>query len=155
MSFPEVEILLVEDSAADAEIALHALRRENLANDVHVATDGQEALDYIFGPRGIASREGPGAAPRLVLLDLNLPKVNGLEVLRRIKADPGTCMIPVVVLTSSKEERDLVESYRLGVNSFIQKPVDFNQFRNTVRKFGFYWLVVNKVPGALAPELTQ
>jgi CheY-like chemotaxis protein len=141
---PAVEILLVEDSPADAELTLHALRRDNLANSVHVAADGQEALDYLFGHGKHAAQSG--VPPRLVLLDLNLPRVNGLDVLRQIKASPELHSVPVVVLTSSKDERDLVESYRLGVNGYIQKPVDFNQFRKAVQAVGLYWLVVNRVP---------
>ncbi len=133
----EVEILLVEDNPADVELTLRALRKNNLANRVHVARDGEQALEYIFGT---------GDAPKLVILDLKLPKVDGLEVLRRIKADERTRVIPVVVMTSSQEERDVVESYRLGVNSYIVKPVDFNKFIHSVIDLGLYWLVLNKPP---------
>jgi CheY-like chemotaxis protein len=142
MSAQEVEILLVEDNPADAELTVHALRRDNLANHIEVACDGEEALDFLFHRGSFADRQN--ARPlRLVLLDLKLPKVDGLEVLRAIKSDPDTRSIPVVVLTSSTEETDLVRSYELGVNSYIQKPVDFDKFREIVKQLGLYWLVVN------------
>jgi CheY-like chemotaxis protein len=137
------EILLVEDDPNDVELTLHALRAENLANRIEIARDGEEALDFLFNRGAFANR--PTSNPRLVLLDLKLPKVNGMEVLRQIKSDAGLKTIPVVILTSSREDRDLVESYRLGVNSYIQKPVDFDQFRETVKQLGLYWLVVNEV----------
>lgn len=144
-----VEILLVEDNAADAELALHALKKAQVGNRIHLVRDGQEALDFIFclGPYAGRNLENP---PKLVLLDLKLPKVDGLQVLRALKADPKTRFIPVTVLTSSREEKDMVESYQLGVNSYIQKPVDFDQFRNTVQQLGMYWLVVNQLPGPRA-----
>ncbi|MBI4466895.1 MAG: response regulator [Acidobacteria bacterium] len=140
----EVEILLVEDDPADVELTLHALRN-NLRNQIYVARDGEEALDFLLcrGPYSSRSFDHP---PRLILLDLKLPKVDGLEVLREIKKDARTRAIPVVVLTSSKEEKDLVNSYRLGTNSYIQKPVDFDQFRETVKQVGLYWLLVNEPP---------
>ena len=143
MTQGEVEILLVEDNEADAELALHALRHSKLTEQIHVAHDGEEALDFLFcrGSYGDRSIEHP---PKLVLLDLKLPKVDGLEVLREIKNDPRTKPIPVVVLTSSKEEQNLVNGYRLGVNSYIEKPVDFNQFRETVNQVALYWLRVNQ-----------
>jgi two-component system response regulator len=147
MNKQEVEILLVEDSESDAELTLHALRRENLANNIVVAWDGEEALDFLFCRGAHAGRAGK-ALPRLVLLDLKLPRIDGLEVLRAIKADERTRFTPVVVLTSSREDRDLIESYQLGVNSYIQKPVDFDQFRETVRKTGLYWLLINQIPPA-------
>jgi two-component system response regulator len=140
------DILLVEDDPNDIELTLHALRAENLANHIHVARDGQEALDFLFNRGAYATR--PVTNPRLVLLDLKLPKVNGMEVLRQIKGDAVLKMVPVVVLTSSREDRDLVGSYKLGVNSFIQKPVEFDQFRETVKQLGLYWLVVNEVTNA-------
>jgi len=141
----QIEILLVEDNRDDVELTLHALRKENLANHIHVARDGEEALDFLFcnGLHADRSFEHP---PRLILLDLKLPKVDGMEVLRRLKADPRTQCIPVVILTSSKEERDLVKGYGLGANSYIQKPVDFDQFRETVKNVGLYWLLINQAP---------
>jgi CheY-like chemotaxis protein len=141
----QVEILLVEDNPDDLELTLHTLGKEKLANKIQVARDGEEALDFIFcaGPHAERSFEHP---PRLVLLDLKLPKVDGMEVLQRLKADPRTRNIPVVILTSSKEERDLIKGYGLGVNSYIQKPVDFDEFRETIKAVGLYWLVVNQNP---------
>ncbi len=153
MAVDEVEILLVEDNLADVELTLHALRRNDLANRIHVARDGEEALDYLFG-RGNYSQRPPDTQLKLVLLDLKLPKVDGIEVLRAIKSDPRTKATPVVILTSSKEERDLVSSYQLGVNSYIQKPVDFSEFRETVRQLRLYWLVVNQPP-PLAAAVTS
>ena len=140
-----VDILLVEDNPNDLELALRALKKHHLANNVIVARDGAEALDFIFGTGSYADRQIE-KIPKVVLLDLKLPKVDGLEVLRRIKADERTKTIPVVVLTSSQEERDVVDSYRLGVNSYIVKPVDFDQFIDSVSKLGLYWLVCNKPP---------
>ncbi len=140
-----VEILLVEDNPADVELTLRALKRHNLANKVHTVTDGVEALDYIFAIGAYAHRKIENA-PKMVLLDLKLPKINGLEVLRKIKEDKRAKVIPVVVLTSSAEERDIVESYKLGVNSYIVKPVDFDKFLNTVQELGFYWVLLNKPP---------
>mgnify|MGYP001181845829 CR=1 FL=1 len=140
-----VEILLVEDNPSDLELALHALRRNNLANHIEIARDGAEALDFIFATGAFSHRDVENG-PRVILLDLKLPKVDGLEVLRRVKADPRTKKIPVVVLTSSREERDIVESYELGVNSYITKPVDFDQFTEAVRAMGFYWLLLNQPP---------
>jgi len=139
----DVEILLVEDNPDDVELTLHALRLENLANHIHVVRDGEEVLDYLFG-RGVYGDRSLEYPLKLVMLDLKLPKVDGLEVLRVIKMTPHTKAIPVVILTSSREERDLVESYRLGVNSYIQKPVDFGQFREVVKQLGLYWLLVNQ-----------
>jgi two-component system response regulator len=141
----QIEILLVEDNKDDVELTLHALRKENLANSIHVARDGEEALEFLFcnGAHVERSFDHP---PKLVLLDLKLPKVDGMEVLRRLKADPRTKTIPVVILTSSKEERDLVQGYGLGANSYIQKPVDFEQFRDTVKTVGLYWLLINQAP---------
>lgn len=139
------ELLLVEDSAADIELTLHVLRRNKVTNRIHVVRDGEEALDFIFA-RGSYAERSSAAAPRLILLDLKLPKVDGIEVLRILKSDPRTKIIPVVVLTSSKEQVDVLESYRLGVNSYVQKPVDFDQFCDTVRQLGVYWLLVNEPP---------
>lgn len=147
MNTDEVEILLVEDSPNDVELTLHALRKENLSNNIHVVRDGEEALDFLFC-RGTYDHRTQERPPKLVILDLKLPKITGLEVLRAMKNDIQTRAIPVTILTSSKEDRDLVESYKLGVNSYIQKPVDFNQFRETVKQLGLYWLVVNLSPPA-------
>jgi CheY-like chemotaxis protein len=149
MTQRQIEILLVEDNESDLELTLHALRKENLANNIHVARDGEEALEFIFC-NGADSDRSFSAPPRLILLDLKLPKIDGMEVLRRLKADPRTRAIPVVILTSSREERDLVDSYGLGANSYIQKPVDFEQFRETVKSTGFYWLLINQMPTTVA-----
>ena len=140
-----VEILLVEDNPNDVELTLHALKKNNIANRVEVVRDGAEALEFIFAAGAYASRSIEHA-PKVILLDLKLPKVDGLEVLRQIKSDPRTRAIPVVVLTSSREERDIVESYNLGVNSYIVKPVDFEQFTEAVRHLGLYWLLLNQPP---------
>jgi two-component system, response regulator len=145
MSDHQVEILLVEDNPNDVKLALHAFKTHNLANRVHVVRDGAEALEFIFGTDRYAERNAV-AGPKLILLDLKLQLVDGIEVLRQIKADERTCMIPVVVMTSSNEDRDMVESYKLGVNSYIRKPVDFNQFTEAVRQLGCYWLLLNEVP---------
>lgn len=141
----EIEILLVEDNPDDVELTLRALRKHNLANNVQVVRDGAEALEFIFGTGAYAGRD-INHKPRVIFLDLKLPKVDGLEVLRKVKADERTKTIPVVVLTSSHEERDVVESYKLGVNSYITKPVDFDKFVLTVKELGFYWLLLNKPP---------
>jgi CheY-like chemotaxis protein len=140
-----IEILLVEDNPADLELTLHALRHDNLANRIEVARDGEEALDFLFC-RGIHGKRSPTQMPKLILLDLKLPKVDGIEVLRQVKANPKTKTIPITVLTSSKEENDLARCYELGVNSYIQKPVDFDKFRDVVKQFSLYWLVVNMPP---------
>jgi len=139
-----VEILLVEDNPNDVELALHALKANNFTR-VEVMRDGAEALDFIFC-RGDFSRRNPEERPKVIMLDLKLPRVDGLEVLKRIKSDPASRMIPVVVLTSSREECDIVESYQLGVNSYIVKPVDFDQFSEAVRGLGLYWLARNQPP---------
>jgi two-component system response regulator len=140
-----VEILLVEDSPADVELTLHALRHNRIANRIHVVEDGDEALDFLFC-RGAYSDRPFESPPKVVLLDLKLPKVDGLEVLRQVKSDPRTKSVPVVILTASREEKDLVDGYRLGVNAYIQKPVDFDQFRQTVKQLGLHWLVINQPP---------
>ncbi len=140
-----IEILLVEDNPNDVELTLHALKANNLTNPVHVVRDGAEALDFIFSTGMYADRKHD-PAPRVILLDLKLPKVDGLEVLRRIKSDPLKKAIPVVVLTSSREEADITQSYDLGVNSYIVKPVDFEQFVQAVKNLGLYWLLLNQPP---------
>jgi two-component system, response regulator len=154
MNSQEYEILLVEDDPADAELTVLSLRKERLANRIEVARDGAEALDFLFCRGAYADRsfERP---PRLVLLDLKLPRVSGHEVLRAIKADERTRSIPVVVLTSSDQERDLVECYRLGVNSYVQKPVELQKFQEVVRQFGMYWLMVNHAPPSIAFAATS
>jgi CheY-like chemotaxis protein len=141
----EVEILLVEDNPHDAEMTLRALRRHNLANRVHWVKDGAEALDFVFCQGAYAGR-GPQKPLRLVLLDIKMPKVDGIEVLRRLKADPRTGPTPVVVMTSSAEERDVVESYRLGANSYVVKPVRFDAFLEAAASVGLYWLLTNRAP---------
>jgi len=141
----EVEILLVEDNPDDAELALRALKKHNLANHVVVATDGEEALDFIFG-RGAYSGRKVENGPKIIILDLKLPKVDGLEVLRAVKGDERTKIIPIIALTSSNEEKDVIESYRLGVNSYIVKPVEFDKFVIAVRDLGLYWLLLNRPP---------
>jgi two-component system response regulator len=140
-----IEILLVEDNPNDVELTLHALQKNKLSNPVHVARDGAEALDYIYGNGEYQGRDIE-QKPKVILLDLKLPKIDGLEVLRRLKSDPLTETIPVVVLTSSREERDIVDSYKLGVNSYITKPVDFEQFNTAVQQLGMYWLLLNQPP---------
>jgi two-component system response regulator len=139
-----IEILLVEDNPNDEMLALHAFKKQNIASRVQVVRDGAEALEFIFCQGRYASRTVEN--PKLILLDLKLPLVDGIEVLRRVRADPRTHLIPIVVLTSSSEERDIVESYSLGVNSYIVKPVDFEQFNEVARHLGYYWLLLNRQP---------
>jgi len=138
-------ILLVEDNPDDEALTLRAFKKHNITNDVVVAHDGAEALEYLFGTGRYAGRD-MALTPQLILLDLKLPKVDGLEVLRQLRADDRTRLLPVVVLTSSTEERDLVESYRLGANSYVRKPVDFTQFVEAARQLGLYWLLMNQPP---------
>lgn len=145
LSTTPVEILLVEDNPSDVELALHALAKHNLANRIQVVRDGAEALEFVFCTGAYAQRTIENS-PKVILLDLKLPKVDGLEVLRQIKADQRTRAIPVVVLTSSREEPDIVESYQLGVNSYIVKPVNFERFTEAVRQLGLYWLLLNQPP---------
>jgi CheY-like chemotaxis protein len=144
-SHDEVEILLVEDNPQDAEMTLRALTKRNLANRVRHAQDGEEALQFLFGSDASAGRRS-ASLPKVVLLDLKLPKVDGLEVLQKIKSEESTRSIPVVVLTSSREDRDLVDAYSLGANSYIVKPVEFDKFLDAVQQLGLYWLIVNKTP---------
>ena len=138
-----MEVLLIEDNPADAELTMHALRKENVANRIVHLADGEQALDFLFCRGAYASRSFADP-PRVVLLDIKMPRVDGLDVLRAVKADARTRSIPVVVMTASREEQDLVHSYQLGVNSYIQKPVDFDRFRDVVRQLGLYWLIVNE-----------
>ena len=137
------EILLVEDNPDDVELTLRAFRKSNVANEVMVARDGVEALEYLFATGKYAARD-PNALPQVVLLDLKLPRVDGMEVLQRVRAHPKTKLLPIVILTSSTEERDLVNGYSLGANSYVRKPVDFEQFADSVRQLGLYWLVLNQ-----------
>jgi two-component system response regulator len=145
MNTNEIDILLVDDSQDDVDLTLHALRTENLANHVFIARDGEEALEFLFcsGRHTERSFDHP---PKLVLLDLKMPKVDGMQVLKQVKGDARTKSIPVVLMTSSREERDMVSGYDLGVNSYLQKPVDFNDFRRMVKMLGLYWLVINRPP---------
>jgi two-component system, response regulator len=145
MTKNDLEILLVEDNPNDVELTLDALRENKLTNRIEVARDGADALDFIFC-QGAYTHRNIDELPRLILLDLKLPKVTGLEVLAKIRSDPRTKMIPIVILTTSREERDIVESYQLGVNSYIVKPVDFGQFNEAVKYMGFYWLLLNQPP---------
>ncbi|MBA5608298.1 response regulator [Duganella sp. FT3S] len=138
-------ILLIEDNPSDVALTERALKRNNITNTLVVAQDGQEGLDYLFGAGPYAGRD-VAALPVLILLDLKLPKVDGLDVLRQIRADARTRRVPVVILTSSREEQDIAAGYDLGVNSYIRKPVDFAQFSETVRQLGLYWLVLNEAP---------
>ncbi len=144
MNGQPIEILLVEDNPNDVELTLRALRKGKLANNIEVARDGAEALDFIFCTGAYADRNPDN--PKVVLLDLKLPKVNGLEVLRRIKSDACTRALPIVVLTSSREEPDIATAYSLGVNSYIVKPVDFEQFTQAVQQAGLYWMLLNQAP---------
>ncbi|MEO7913412.1 MAG: response regulator [Roseiflexaceae bacterium] len=145
MNEHNVEILLVEDNPSDLALTLHAFKKNHLANRIQVVRDGAEALEFIFCTGAFALRQIENG-PKVILLDLKLPLVDGLEVLRRVKADPRTQNIPVVVLTSSREEQDIAECYKLGVNSYIVKPVDFEQFTTSVRTLGMYWLLLNQPP---------
>ena len=138
-------ILLVEDTRQDELLILRALDKINLANGVDVVRDGQQALDYLFREGEFAGRAGPDL-PTVVLLDVNLPRVSGLEVLERLRADPRTCLLPIVILTSSDEERDRLSSYENGANSFVRKPLDFSEFAETVARLGIYWLATNEPP---------
>lgn len=145
----EMDILLVEDNPEDVEITLRAFRKHQFSGDIHVVRDGEEALEYLFGTEGDAERSVCWNT-RLILLDLKLPKVDGMEILQRCKSDPRTKHVPVVVLTASREERDLTDTYNLGVNSYIVKPVDFSQFTETVRQLSLYWIELNRVPAEIS-----
>lgn len=145
MSYDEVEILLVEDNPRDAELTLRALRKNHLANRVVTVADGEAALDFLFA-RGAWSGRDPEQYPRVVFLDLKLPKVDGIEVLRAVKADRRTAHIPIVIVTSSAEDRDRIDSYQLGVNSYVVKPIEFDDFTRTLSDIGYYWLAVNRGP---------
>ncbi len=145
MVYNEIEILLVEDNPTDAELTIRALKKENLTNNLVWVKDGAEALDFLFAKGEYAERSREDL-PKLVLLDLRMPKVDGLEVLQKIKTDDRTKQIPVVVLTSSKEDEDIVESYKLGVNSYVSKPVEFDEFTKAVSTLGLYWILLNKPP---------
>ena len=147
---PTNYILLVEDNPDDEALTLRALKKNNILNEVVVARDGAEALDFLLGPRE-DGHQGVSGMPQVVLLDLKLPKVDGREVLRRLRADQRTKLLPVVILTSSREQQDLINSYSLGANSYVRKPVDFTQFTEAVRQLGLYWLVLNERP----PSLTE
>lgn len=138
-------ILLVEDNPDDVELLLRALRKNNIANDIIVTRDGAEALDYLFAAGKFADRNAE-ETPRIILLDLKLPKLNGLQVLEQIRADKHTALTPVIILTSSKEEQDLISGYKSGANSYVRKPVDFNEFVDAVRQIGLYWLLINEIP---------
>jgi two-component system, response regulator len=146
MTNKEIEILLVEDSMDDAEMTIRALKKVNLANKLVHFEDGQEALDFLFGKGKFANRELT-SRPKVILLDLKMPKVDGIEVLRRIKSSETTRFIPVVIMTSSAEDKDMIASYDLGVNSYVVKPVDFENFARAVSELGLYWLLINRTPG--------
>lgn len=146
------KILLVEDNPDDEALTLRALNKSNILNEVVIARDGAEALDYLFC-RGSHANRDADSLPAIMLLDLKLPKVDGLEVLEQVRANPSTRLLPVVILTSSKEEQDLINGYRLGANSYIQKPVDFDQFVNAVQTLGLYWLVINESPPGYGGKL--
>lgn len=146
-NFNEVDILLVEDNPEDKELTMRALQKRNLVNRLHHVEDGAAALDFLFGRGQFAGRD-VNTRPKVVLLDLKLPKVDGLEVLHAMREDPRTRDVPVVVITSSREDRDLAEAYRLGANSYVVKPVDFNQFSEAVGQLGLYWVLINEIPRA-------
>jgi CheY-like chemotaxis protein len=141
----EIEILLVDDNASDVELTMRALRRQNLANRIHVAEDGEAALDFVFCRHAYSDRSF-ATPPKVIFLDLKMPKVDGIEVLRAIRGDARTRAIPIVILTSSKEQRDMIEGYKLGVNAYIQKPVDFDAFRGVIENVGAFWLRINQPP---------
>ena len=139
------KILLVEDNPDDVELTLRAFKKNNIMNEVVVKRDGAEALDFFFGKDGVAGK-GNNGLPAVILLDLKLPKIDGLEVLKKLRADERTKLIPIVILTSSKEQGDVVNGYNIGCNSYIRKPVDFNQFAEAIKQLGLYWLILNEAP---------
>ena len=145
METEPVDILLIEDNPIDVELAIRALKKSGLANNIFVVNDGEDALDFIYCKNKHVNRK-LSDFPKIILLDLKLPKIDGLEVLKIIKSDEDKKVIPVIVLTSSSQEKDLIDSYKLGVNSYIQKPVDFDQFVESVKQIGMYWLLLNKLP---------
>lgn len=146
MNHNSVEILLVEDNINDAELAIRALRKHNLANNLFHVKDGEEALDFIFATGSYNGTRNVGALPRIILLDIQMPKVNGIEVLAKIKSDERTKLTPVVILTSSKEDPDIKRCYDLGANSYIVKPLNFESFAESIKQLGFYWLLLNQPP---------
>ncbi len=146
MTYEQVEILLVDDNPLDAELAMRGLKEHNLANNIEWVKDGEQALDYVYRRGAFAGRSGSG--PRLILLDLKMPKIDGIEVTRVLKADEKTRHIPIVIMTSSEEERDITESYSLGVNSYIVKPLDFSALAGVASSAGYYWLAINRAPSA-------
>ncbi len=145
MSQNEKIILLVEDNPDDELLTLRALKESNIRNEIHIAHDGVEALEYLFGTGAFEGRD-TSIMPQVILLDLKLPRIDGLELLKRLRSDERTALVPVVILTSSKEEQDLINGYKIGANSYIRKPVDFDQFAEAVRHLGLYWIVMNEVP---------
>jgi len=150
MRHDEIEILYVEDDPSDVELTMAAMRRSKMANTIYIARDGAEALDFLFCRGPHAAREY--VSPKFVLLDLKLPKIGGIDVLRAIRNDPRTELVPVIVLTSSNEQRDIIETYKLRVNSYVQKPVDFEKFQQIVQQLGLYWLIVNQSPGTTTSQ---
>ena len=142
--FQAVEVLLVDDDEADAELTIRALRKEGLANRIDWAKDGQEGLDFVYRQGSFKDRDGTN--PKLILLDIKMPKVDGIEVLRRLKSDPATRLIPIVIMTSSDRDRDVIDSYRLGVNAYVVKPIEFEDLSATITRLGFFWMLVNRLP---------
>ena len=142
--FQAVEVLLVDDDEADAELTIRALRKEGLANRIYWAKDGQEGLDFVYRQGSFKDRDGTN--PKLILLDIKMPKVDGIEVLRRLKSDPATRLIPIVIMTSSDRDRDVIDSYRLGVNAYVVKPIEFEDLSATITRLGFFWMLVNRLP---------
>lgn len=146
MQYSSIELLLAEDSIYDAELTIRELKKHNMANSLYHVNDGEEALEFIFATGRYAGKRDVSLSPKLILLDIQMPKVNGLEVLERVRKDPRTSQIPVVILTSSKEDPDIKRSYTLGANSYIVKPVNFERFAEAIRNLGYYWLLLNQPP---------